>query len=322
MTNVLVITNKRDLTSDFIIKELVKRNISFYRFNTEELSKSCFVTLDFSKNNFFLSDVNKRQEFNLKDFTSVYYRRPELPTINSTDLSEGEVVFLKNEFYYTLEGIYKILRDSYWISPVYAIREAENKIYQLEMAKSIGFVIPESIITNTFLNCIDFYDKNSGNCIIKPVKTGLIEEHLGSKVIFTSYLKKRPVSKDQVEFSPVFLQTLIKKRSDIRVTLVGDKIFATAINSQANIDTMVDWRKGEMILEHSKIELPIEITEKCISLLKILNLRFGAIDFILDEQGKFIFLEINPNGQWAWIQKQTDYNISNEIVNLLENETF
>ena len=62
--------------------------------------------------------------------------------------------------------------------------------------------------------------------------------------------------------------------------------------------------------------------EQCITLLKILNLRFGAIDFILDTAGNFTFLEINPNGQWAWIEKRTGYEISNEIVNLLEYESF
>ena len=59
-----------------------------------------------------------------------------------------------------------------------------------------------------------------------------------------------------------------------------------------------------------------------LSLLKTLNLRFGAIDFILDKKGNYIFLEINPNGQWAWIEKQTGYEISNEITNLLEYECF
>jgi hypothetical protein len=128
MTKVLIITNKNDLTSDFVVKRLKERGIFFYRFNTEELSKSCFITFDFQKNLFILFDTILNKQFNLKEFTSVYFRRPELPNINSEDLSSGEILFLKNEFYYTLEGLYKILKNSYWISPIYSIREAENKI--------------------------------------------------------------------------------------------------------------------------------------------------------------------------------------------------
>jgi glutathione synthase/RimK-type ligase-like ATP-grasp enzyme len=73
-------------------------------------------------------------------------------------------------------------------------------------------------------------------------------------------------------------------------------------------------------LHHSKIELPSNILKKCFDLTSRLKLKFGAIDFILDKNGEYIFLEINPNGQWAWIEKQTGYQISDEITNLLEYE--
>lgn len=321
MTNVLIITNKTDLTSDFIVKRLKERNISFYRFNTEELCKSIFITFDFHKNSFILSDTILNRLLNIKDFSAVYFRRPELPNISHDGLSYGEIQFLRNEFYSTLEGLYKILKNLYWVSPVYAIREAENKIYQLELAKSIGFSIPDSIITNIYSDSLNFYDRNDSECIIKPIKSGLIEDENTPKVIFTSLLKQKPV-RTQVGLSPNFFQAHIKKTYDVRVTMVGRKSFAVVIDSQKNNETVVDWRKGEFPLEHTKIELPDKILKQCITLLEKLNLRFGAIDFILDAKERFVFLEINPNGQWAWIEKQTGYDISNEIVNLLEYEYF
>lgn len=321
MTNVLIITNKSDITSDFIVKRLKERNISFYRFNTEELSRSCFLTFDFQKDIFILSDTILCKQLNIKEFTSVYFRRPELPVVNTSNLSNGEFQFLRNEFYYTLEGLYKILKDSYWVSPIYAIREAENKIYQLELAKSIGFSIPNSIVTNIYTDSLEFYNRNGANCIIKPIKSGLIDDKESPKVVFTNQLKGKLI-KEQVELSPNFFQAHIKKSYDVRVTMVGEKAFAVLIDSQNNTETQIDWRRGEYPLKHTKIELPGKILKQCITLLKILNLRFGAIDFILDTAGNFTFLEINPNGQWAWIEKRTGYEISNEIVNLLEYESF
>ena len=65
MTNVLIITNKSDITSDFIVERLKERNISFYRFNTEEVSKSCFLTFDFQKDFFILSDTTEDLNFQL-----------------------------------------------------------------------------------------------------------------------------------------------------------------------------------------------------------------------------------------------------------------
>lgn len=320
MTRVLLISNKSDVTSDFIIKKLKERSIDFYRFNTEELTKSCFITLDFLTGTFLIRDSILNKQFNLKEFSSVYFRRPEMPLLDVSSMNTGEVQFLKNEISYTLEGVYKILRHAYWVSPIYAIREAENKIFQLELAQEIGFVIPDSMITNSFNDSINFYERNSECCIIKPIKSGLIENKNQSKIVFTTSLEHRPNCKEQIKMSPNFFQNHITKIGDIRVTMVGAKAFSTLIHSQDDSETQVDWRRGENVLKHTRIQLPDEILEKCIKLLSSLNLRFGAIDFILDENNNYIFLEINPNGQWAWIQHQTGYEISDEIVNLLEYE--
>lgn len=322
MMKVLILSNKSDITSDFIVKELKKKNIEFYRFNTEELTKSVKFSLNISSNLYQITDSKIEKSFDLKEFTSVYYRRPELPVFNSFELSKGEINFIRNEFIYTLEGIYKLLRNAYWVSPLYSIREAENKIYQLDLAKSLGFKIPNSIITNSYKQLCIFFEENKEKCIIKPVKSGLIEDDNSSKVVFTNILQSIPENTEKVSSSINYLQSHILKKGDIRVIVVGNKIFSTLINSQEHSNTKTDWRKGEMNLKHEKINLPEKINIKCISLLKKLKLRYGAIDFILDDNGNYIFLEINPNGQWAWIEKQTGYKITKEIVNLLQYESF
>ncbi len=322
MTKVLVVTNKTDLTADFIIKKLKEKGVDFYRFNTEEITASVSLSLNFDTESYLINDLESNSTFDLNGFTSVYYRRPELPVLNFPDLSGGEVHFLKNEILYTLEGVYKILKDRYWISPLYSIREAENKIYQLILAKSLGFAIPNSLITNVYENCQSFFTENSNSCIIKPIKSGLVEDHKNSKVVFTNKVDEKDLNREQIESCPQFFQKCIAKNGDIRATVVGDKVFATLIHSQEFNETMTDWRKGEMRLKHTKIELPIELEEKCIILLRKLGLKFGAIDFVLDKNNNYTFLEINPNGQWAWIEKQTGYDISGEIVNLLKNENF
>lgn len=87
------------------------------------------------------------------------------------------------------------------------------------------------------------------------------------------------------------------------VTVVGDTLFAATIDSQAHAETEVDWRKTSTPdIAHATYELPTEIEEKCVALTRSLGLRFGALDFVLDRDGQLWFLEINPNGQWAWIE--------------------
>ena len=113
------------------------------------------------------------------------------------------------------------------------------------------------------------------------------------------------------------MQRQIEKVYDIRLTIVGQKAFAVAIDSQINAETRIDWRKGENLLPHRKIELPHSLIRKCQKMLSVLELQYGAFDFILDKFGNHYFLEVNPNGQWAWIECQTGYDISGAIVNQL-----
>lgn len=319
MTRILIITNKRDVTCDFIVRELNKRKIKFYRFNTEDLNTVCNVSLDFQQDNFFLYDKILKKEFNLKSFTAVYFRRPGIPDFSTHSLSKDEREFLRNESIYILEGIYKILKDAFWLNEVANIREAENKIYQLKKAKALGFQIPESLITNVYESAVNFYDRMSRNCIVKPIKSGLVGNNGDSKVVFTSELVTRPSSKEQIEISSVYFQRLIKKKFDIRAIVVGEKVFSTLIHSQEITETQIDWRKGEKILKHTKFELPEELNTLSVQLLKEFNLNYGALDFVMDDKDNFVFLEVNPNGQWAWIEQRTGHRISNEIVKLLEN---
>ena len=314
MIEILLITNKKDVTTDFIIKNLRERNLNFYRFNTEDLSSKISINFDFSLNSFILYDGEI--EIDLLKIKSVYYRRPLIPDLEANNLSIGEYNFAKAEITYTLEGFYKILQNAFWVSPIYAIREAENKIFQLQIAKQIGFVIPDSIITNIPKKASDFLI--SHEAIIKPIKSGLIDEIDIEKVIFTTKVNEN-IELERVSYCPSYFQKFIDKYSDVRVTIVGDNVFAAKIYSQDYPETKVDWRSAENLkLRYEKFDLPIELAKKCIELTKKLKLNFGAIDFVEDLYGNLIFLEINPNGQWAWIEKQLGYPISNEIANLLD----
>jgi len=317
MNKVLLITNKSDVTTDFIVLKLKSANVSFYRFNTEEVGNTVFVTLDFQTQRFFLVDSVQNQRFDLLEFTAVYYRRPEVE-LHSKGLSSAEEHFIKSEILYALEGIYRVLQNARWLNNVYDIRNAENKLYQIQLASSLGFKLPNSIISNCRSELLNFFETNLSDCIIKPIKSGLV--HLDNEeegVVFTSKIDVSDLIQEKITSCPAYVQKLVSKKGDVRVTVVDNQIFAAFIYSQENEETKIDWRRGELPLRHVSISLPDEIQNKCASLLAKLNLNFGAIDFIVDDEGNFIFLEINPNGQWAWIERQLRYPISDTIVNFL-----
>lgn len=320
MIRVLLLTNKTDVTTDFIVKRLKEERIEFYRLNTEELGDNVEVNFDFPEGNFKIFDKTTNIQINLLDIKAVYFRRPELRADNS-ELTRSENQFVRNEISYTLEGIYEILNSAYWLNSVKHIRNAENKIFQLLLAKNLGFRIAPSLITTNADSAMNFYRMNDEDCIIKPIRTGLIsDEENEEAIIFTNKVNLDKNSAQRVAGCPTFFQKHIKKQGDIRVTVVGDKVFAAFIHSQDSDDSKVDWRISQNGLKHSICTLPVDVSAKCINLLKKLNLNFGAIDLVLDEMGNYIFLEINPNGQWAWIERLLGLDVSGAIVNLLKNK--
>lgn len=317
MTNILLITNKSDITTDFVVKQLTINGVAFYRLNTEDILTKVFLSFDFYKNEFHLLDNDSEIIIDLLQIKTVYYRRPLLPKINNENLTKGEEYFIQSEIINYLEGLYKILKNAFWISSVYSIREAESKIYQLQIAKELGFTIPRSLLTND-KDCALHFTKNI-ECIVKPIKTGYIQDEDQERLIFTTLFKDYE-QLDRIQFCPTYFQEFINKVADIRVTVIGEKVFAAKIHSQEHEETKIDWRKAEKLkLRYEKINLTSELESLCIKLTKKLSLNFGAIDLVEDMKGDYYFLEINPNGQWAWIEKQLDYKISHEIAKLLMN---
>ena len=132
-------------------------------------------------------------------------------------MSEGEIKFVDREVTYVLKGIYKLLSDRFWISPVASIREAENKIYQLLIARDIGFEIPRSLITTSRDNAKTFFEEVQGNCIIKPIRNGKVDDSENPTVIFTSLITTDDVALlDGVKDCPTYLQNRVDKVADIK----------------------------------------------------------------------------------------------------------
>lgn len=117
-------------------------------------------------------------------------------------------------------------------------------------------------------------------------------------------------------------QQYIKPKLELRITVIGDKVFAAAIDSKS-AEVKTDWRR--ITPDKQKwfvFNLPKELEEKCIALVKGYNLEFGAIDLIITEDDDVYFLELNANGQWVWIELITGLDMSKAMIELLSSENF
>ncbi|NME72652.1 MvdC/MvdD family ATP grasp protein [Flammeovirga aprica] len=303
---ILIITHKQDYTSDFVIDKLNHRNIDYYRFNCEDIDDSDYT----------LSLENGNVEFQLhgiKDVHAVWFRRTKLPDIDIDNQSEK--LFILNDYDTLLQNMYHLIPTKKWLSFPSDVYLAENKLYQLKIANQIGFNIPKSVVTNS-KDRLRKLSYQNGSLIIKPISNGRIKYGEEIKNIFTNKIEKQYFDNlGEFTLTPSIIQPYIEKDIELRITVVNKAVFSAQVDSQSNELTKVDWRKEK--LKFKKYDLPVEVEEKCIRLLELLNISFGAIDLIKQPNGEYIFLEINPNGQWAWIEMDTGLNISDEIINFL-----
>jgi hypothetical protein len=308
---IAIITNKEDVTSDLIVMELQKRGSEYLRLNMEDMEAHA-LAFDLTNQGPAWRFLYKGRQLSADVITACYFRRPGLPSIPESEFAayqSGEWLSFRENFFCHLDGR--------WLnSPTY-IAIAENKAFQIESAWSLGFSIPRTMIAAS-TRLLD-EDSADGDLIVKPVRTALISIGGFPHVVFTSRATHlTPDQKRGASLAPFITQREIYKNSDVRVTVVGERVFATEIGSQEFEETRTDWRRGgNPELTHTIHTLPEEVADKCTKLVSALNLRFGAIDLIQDRDGQYWFLEINPNGQWGWIEHRTKVAISAAIVDEL-----
>ena len=308
---ILLVTNKRDVTTDFIVLEMGRRGLPFIRLNTEDLPQHELVMThgDPAK----LTVAGACGHFCVSDVSGAYYRRPGSFEVEGTEATAAYVVA---EWSAILRSLWNAL-EGRWLNSPFSILQAEDKPRQLAAARRVGMAIPGTLVTNSFEAARSFLA--DGPMVAKPLRHALIDDGEVGSVVFTSRVADLEADDaDAVRRAPMILQREIPKRSDVRVVVIDDKVFATRILSQAHEETQVDWRKGVRLdLEHQMFELPAEIASACIRVTRDLGLRFAAIDLVEDADGRFWFLEANPNGQWAWIEQRTGAPVTAAIVDAL-----
>jgi glutathione synthase/RimK-type ligase-like ATP-grasp enzyme len=300
---ILIITHKEDYTTDFVIDKLNQKGITYFRFNCED-----YLTYAINVDSAGLFSINGH-----RSFSSVWYRRTKLPVINCENPSEK--LYLLGEVDTFMQDLFGMI-DTKWLSSPNAVARAENKMLQLKIAGQSGMKIPATIVTTDKKSLYAFMIDN-GRTIIKPLGRGRIDyPDNTSKLVFTNIISHEMI--DRIEsfiLTPAIFQKYIEKECEIRVTVVGKEVFAASVDSQQHEDTQVDWRRRKLKFE--SYNLPNKLKSQCIDMLEKLSLSFGAFDFIKDRNGEYYFLEVNPNGQWVWIEKDTGLPIADSIIKFL-----
>lgn len=303
-----------DLATDAVVRALQDIGTPVVRVNTEDLPFSAVIdySIGVTKPAAIFSNITDADNW----FGAVWYRRLRVPA-KPAEMDAGVYDFCVRENRSALIGGL-MGHETRWMSDPGAIWKAEFKPYQLQVASEIGLDIPKTLVSNRPESIRDFYQRY-GPIIAKPVRSGYVVKNGVECAVFTTKLEAEMMNDlSDAALSPTIYQEFLPKMYDIRVTIVGRKFFAVSIDSQSDPSATIDWRKTENpLLPHSPIKLPELLQRSLSELMSRLSLAYGAIDLVLTPDGRYVFLEINPNGQWLWIDEMLSLGISRSIAEWL-----
>lgn len=295
---VLIITSSVDETTTYVINKYYKE-VDFFRVNVDRFNEYKFCI-----ENEGWSISNDCFRITSKDVSAIYYRKPMLPDLSIYDSQYH--LMIQRDIIAVINGIVDSFSGKVLTKPS-ILRKTENKIYQLIYASRNGFNIPQSYIGNSSNACIEYKNNKS---IIKPITTGKTYGENGWELYQTSIFKG---IHEDIDFTPLYLQNYISKQFEVRITIVGRKIYPVRIDTENKID----WRADYHNHRYTQIACPNDVIMKCYKLMDDFELEFGAFDFIVTPENEWIFLEVNPNGQWLWLEQSLKLDISKKIVEYL-----
>lgn len=323
---VLIFTNKEDSHPNPVIEHLERIGIPVFRFNTEALLTDYEFSwwADTSGCDFILKCSATGLSVKGSGITSIWDRRPEKPSelpfksteqIDRHNLDEA-LGFLRFLRYY--------LKDIPSLGSIVGDIPADSKMLQIKTAVEAGFHIPRTCFANSKQGCVRHLN-GIGDVVLKPIESESVWDE-DNDTQWNFFAQKTGIedlsnAPDEAFSQTVsFAQEYVEKEFELRVTVVGDKLFACRIDSQTQDDDTgkIDWRQGYGHgIKWSRFDLPEDIAEKCLVFLKNMNLNFGCFDFIVTPSGEYVFLECNPNGQWLWVEIETGLPISEAIAEWL-----
>ena len=312
----LVLTNSKDATANFFCQKITEWDIPYFRLDTDTASEQFRVS--YPKNTPSL--IGATREFQPNDFENIWFRRPTpIKVSHGADTAENR--HIAGEWSEAFEGFLAHIPTDDWINHPALNVIASHKLEQLTRAKQFGLDTPDTLLTQEPDDVLKFWRKHGQQIIVKPLATGYLErdEQSSDSIIYTSLVLEKHISDlSQIPNCPTLFQERINKRTDVRVTIIDGQYIAIALNAAEDGEQRLDIRRNNMRdVSYEKLHLPDAVSSALLKLVQSYSLRFAAVDLCVDSEGMWKFFEINPNGQWAWLDIYANAGISSQFAHAI-----
>ena len=292
----------------------MKDNEKFYRLNRDEFCKHKII-VDLQRKLMIISIDGEEYEAQFDNLKGIFFRAPVfLRTQSKAELTVHEQLE-RNQWSSFLRNLI-IFKNANWINNPVSTYCAENKLFQLCIAEECGLLVPDTFVSN----CTDFNLDSNKKYIVKSLDTALFYDVKNKKEMFTysNVVTGAELQEYDLTSAPIFIQEFLNPKVDCRVTYVAGTIFPVKI-LQNGKGMYGDWRVRKEELEYIPFQLPADVEAAIYKLMKKLDLNFGGIDLAIVNE-KYYFIEVNPTGEWGWLEVKTGMNISETIKKALGEE--
>lgn len=308
---IVIVTDVVDGHVDPVIKLLVAMGHEPVRLNSPDIPLNVAMAVRFDGAGWTgtIRVLSNGRVVDVAGIRSVWWRKPG-PFGLPDDLPAWEREFATDETHHATRGLWSAL-DCHWVSRPELIERASYKVEQLGRAARLGFDVPRTVVTNDPARAREFLDGCPDGAVYKVLTDPFLRlgRHLDrvpdAEVTPVTVMTRRVdeamrSALDSVRTVPCQFQELVAKRSELRVTVIDGEVFCAEV--QCPESAPLDWRVDGPNVDWRAARPPDDVARRCVALVDSYGLAFGAIDLIVTPDGRYVFLEINPNGQFLFVQ--------------------
>ncbi|MDP5138045.1 hypothetical protein ORJ04_19020 [Rheinheimera baltica] len=326
MSVVLAVSHSEDIHVDLVLSLISHEDIQLFRLDADCFPRDYQFWYGYTPDGLDgeLLHLPSGKRIRLADITAVWLRKPAPFSFISADLSQQEQAFAVEETEHALLGLLYSLK-CFWVNHPLQLRGAMWKVEQLQRAIAFGFDIPESLITNIPSRVRRLASSSRGGIIFKALSSSWLaaeqvdeDQQLCTGLATTLLTEKDLSDLSAVTELPCHFQHYSEKQYELRVTVIGDQVFAARIDANYDNSNSVDCRDSRVVAKYSPYHLPGEWAQSILNFVRSYGLLYSALDFIVSPEQKLIFLENNPNGQFLYVEQQVpEFQLCQVMADLL-----
>lgn len=317
---VVVFAQEADAPVDAVVRELSRRGVEVFRADTSWFPRQLTLDARLAGDGSWRGALRTtHRAVALEDIPTIWYRDPSAFAF-SPGLSDAEKSYAHREARLGLGGVLAAL-PVVWVNHPNRAADAMYKPLQLATAAACGLSVHPTLVTNNPDAARRFAtEQGAGNTVCKSFGPNTITEDGALKVAYARRIGSAElVDLGAVATTATQLQRWVEKAYEARVVVVGERTFTILIRA-GSARSRVDWRADFPALSYEWVDTPDEIAAGLRRYMSVLGLAYAAVDFAVDADGRWIFLESNSSGQYGWLEAQTGVPITVALADLLTEE--